>query len=132
MRKLFPLGAVLELNCAGVQYVCLPGFDAHVHRCLLWDEAGPKLVANNRKVFQHPACWVDLGHSPTAQHVVRIVLNDCCSVIATNSWHSELAKLPAEDQNWLAANVVVFDVQKPLWRIRMRCMRRTLSATLRE
>ena len=115
VRCRFPTGAVLELNCAGVEYVCLAGFDAAVHRCLLWDEAGPKLVAMNRKVFQHPACWVDLGHSPTGQHVVNVFLNDCCSVIATNSWRSEVEKLCEEDQAWLAANAVVFVVSKPLW-----------------
>ena len=111
----FHLGAVLELNCAGVEYVCLPGFDATLHRCLLWDEAGPKLVAMNRKVFQHPACWVELGHSPTGQHVVNVFLNDSCSIIATNSWRSEAQKLSKEEQDWLAANVVVFDVTQPLW-----------------
>ena len=115
VRCLFPLGTVLELNCAGVEYVCLSGFDAAMHRCLLWDEAGPTLVAASRKVFQNPTCWVDLGHSPTGQHVVNVFLNNCCSSIATNSWHSEVHKLPTDDQGWLAANVVVFEVTQPLW-----------------
>ena len=69
VRQLFPPGCVLELNCVGVEHVCLTGFDAAQHQCLLWDEASPKLVVQNRKIFQHPACWVDLGHSPTGQHV---------------------------------------------------------------
>ena len=115
VRCLFPPGRVLELNCAGVSTLCLGGFDAALHRCLLWDEASPKLVSANRKVLQHPACWVDLGHSPTGQHVVHVFLDDCCSVIATNSWHSEVAQLATEDQAWLAANAVVFDVTQPLW-----------------
>ena len=115
VRCLFPIGSVLELNAANLEYVTMSGFDASLHRCLLWDEALPKLVTTNRKVFQHPACWVDLGHSPTGQHVVNVFLNDCCSVIATNSWRSEVEKLCEEDQAWLAANAVVFVVSKPLW-----------------
>ena len=117
VRTLFPIGAVLELNCAGVDSVCLVGFDSTKHRCLLWDEASPNLVSKHRKVFQHPACWVDLGHSPTGQHVINVFLNDSCSVIATNSWNSQALQLPAEDQAWLAANVVVFDVTQPLWEV---------------
>ena len=107
--------AVLELNAANVEYVTLSGFDASLHRCFLWDEALPKLVTTNRKVFQHPACWVDLGHSPTGQHVVNVLLNDCCSVCATNSWCSVVEKLCEEDQAWRAANVVVCVVSVPLW-----------------
>ena len=109
------MGKVLELNCVGVEVVCLAGFDALYHECLLWDEASPKLVVKNRKVFQHPACWVDLGHSPAGAHVVHVFLNDSCSVIATNSWHEEVEKLTQTEQDWLAANAVVLDVQRPLW-----------------
>ena len=115
VRGLFPVGSVLELNAAGLTSICLHGFDPLVHRCLLWDEASPKLVADNRKVFQHPACWLDLGHSPTGQHVVQVFLNDCCSILTSNSWHMDVRKLPHDAAAWLDQNVVVFDVTKPLW-----------------
>ena len=58
---------------------------------------------------------VDLGHSPTGAHVQRYFLGNSCSVITTNKWHEDLEKLSVGDQDWLAANMVVFDVQKPLW-----------------
>ena len=95
--------------------ICIHGFNATQHKCLLWDEASPKLVADNRKVFQHPACMIDLGHSPTGQHVIHVFLNDCCSIITTNSWHEQALELADGDQAWLRANVVVFDVTQPLW-----------------
>ena len=47
--------------------------------------------------------------------MVHVFLNDACSVIATNSWQTEVEKLSTEDQEWLAANVVVFNVTQPLW-----------------
>ena len=115
VRALFPVGCVLELNCAGLASICLHGFDDLKHECLLWDEASPKLVADSRKVFQHSACKVDLGHSPTGQHVVHYFLNDCCSAITSNSWHEDILRLPVPDQEWLHTSVMLFNVVQPLW-----------------
>ena len=115
VRSLFRLGALLELNCANLKDICLGGFDCLRHRAILWDEASASLVSNNRKVFQHPQCMVDLGHSPTGAHVSRYFLGNCCSVITTNKWHEDLQRLSASDQMWLKANMVVFDVEEPLW-----------------
>ena len=115
VRGLFPLGAVLELNCAGLQHVCLDGFETMKHRAILWDECSPRLVSNNRKVFQHPQCMVDLGHSPTGQHVKRYFLGHCCSIITTNRWHEDVLGLPISDRNWLLANMVVFDGTQAPW-----------------
>ena len=47
--------------------------------------------------------------------VQRYFLGNCCSVITTNKWYEDLKKLPAGDQKWLEANMVVFDVERPLW-----------------
>ena len=112
---LFPLGTVLELNCANVKDICLDGFDCLRHRAILWDEASAALVSNNRKIFQHPLCTVDLGHSPTGAHVRRYFLGNACSVITTNKWYEDVKKLPVGDQMWLEANMVVFPVENPLW-----------------
>ena len=71
VRALFGVGSIQEFNCAGLVSICLHDFDNLKHECLLWDEASPKLVADSRKVFQHPACKVKLGHSPTGQHAVH-------------------------------------------------------------
>ena len=115
VRGLFALGSVLELNCAGVKDICLDGFDCLRHRAILWDEASASLVSNNRKIFQHPLCMVDLGHSPTGAHVRRYFLGNCCSIITTNKWYEDLQQLSRGDRDWLEANMVVFEVQQPLW-----------------
>ena len=62
-----------------------------------------------------PASWVDLGHSPTAQHVYHVYLNDSVSVVATNCWREEVVKLSSADQEWLAQNCLVLCVTEPLW-----------------
>ena len=128
VRGLFPLGTVLELNCANIKDICLDGFDCLQHRAILWDEACASLITKNRKVFQHPLCMVDLGHSPTGAHVKRYFLGNACSVITTNKWHEDVEKLPEGDQEWLAANMVVFDVERPLWEDPVESCERLFSA----
>ena len=115
VRSLFPVGRVLELNCAGLKHVCLQEFSPSKHSCILWDECSPKLVAANRKLFQHPACWVDMGHSPTGQHVVKVWLNDAVSIIACNAWEDDLRRLSHGDAQWVIHNACVFHVVRPLW-----------------
>ena len=115
VRGLFSLGALHEVNCANLKDICLDGFACLRHRCILWDEASASLVSNNRKVFQHPLCTVELGHSPTGQHVRRYFLGNCCSTITTNKWYEDVEKLPVGDQAWLAANMVVLEVDQPMW-----------------
>ena len=109
VRSFFPVGGLLELNCADMQSVCLNGFDVKTHQAILWDEASAKLVVKNRKLFQHPLQWVDIGHSPTGQHVKRYWLNDCVSFVASNHWFSDLLLLSDDDRNWLEGNTVVVD-----------------------
>ena len=64
VRGLFPLGVVLQLNCANLRNICLDGFDCLRYRAILWDEASASLVSNSRKVCQHLLCTVELGRSP--------------------------------------------------------------------
>ena len=57
VRGLFPLGAVLELNCANLKDICLEGFDCLRHQAILWDEASASLVVKNRKIFSIHCAW---------------------------------------------------------------------------
>ena len=115
VRSLFPLGAVLELNCAGLEHVCLQDFSAVRHKCIMWDEVHPRLVASNRKLFQHPACWLDMNHSPTGQHVLRLWVNDACSILLTNSWEEDLQTLEESAAAWVRANTIVLSIYTKLW-----------------
>jgi hypothetical protein len=116
VRSLFPHGAVHELNCAGLKHVCLAGFNPRKHQCIFWDELPVSVIVANRKVFQHPACWVDLGHSPTGGFVSRYWLNDAVSVVATNRWGEDLQSLKSyTDRCWVEENAVVLVVTEPMW-----------------
>ena len=54
VRGLFGARKTLELNCAGVVAVNLRDFKPLAHKVVLWDEASPALVLENRKLFQCP------------------------------------------------------------------------------
>ena len=117
VRSLFPPGGLLELNAANMAVPCLPGFDERLHRAIFWDECPAVLVSDNRKLFQHTATLMDLGHSPTGQHIQRYWLNDAVSIIATNRWEEDVAAMNSpSDEDWLRANTVVIRVMTPLYR----------------
>ena len=50
VQRLFPLGMVLEVNCANLEDICSDGFDCLRHRAILRDGASASLVGNNSKV----------------------------------------------------------------------------------
>ena len=117
VKGLVEPAATLELNCASCG-LCpdLRRHDPQRHKVILFDEASPQMVLANRKLFQAPACWVDLGHSPTGRDVYRVFLNDSVLVVASNSWLATCWELPLEsDREWLRANAVVVTVSEPLW-----------------
>ena len=116
-RSLFGAEQTLELNCANCHSSPdLRTFDATKHRCVLFDEAHVQLILDCRKVFQAPACWLDLGHSPTGVNVYRVFLNDAVLVIGSNIWSEELQNLrSASDREWILSNQVHLLVKEPMW-----------------
>ena len=39
----------------------------------------------------------------------------CCSFLTTSKWYQDVEQLPAGDQEWLSANMVVVHVEQPMW-----------------
>ena len=120
VRGLFGPDKTLELNCAGIGAVNLRDFKPLEHKVVLWDEASPELVLGNRKLFQCPPCWIDLGHSATGSFVYKVWVNEALFVIVTNRWASALEELVREDRGWVQANQVRVHVTQPLWLERTR------------
>jgi hypothetical protein len=114
-RSLFGVEKTLELNCAGSLNFCLREHDPLLHRCILWDEAQLQLVLQERKLFQCPACWVQLGASPTGAHVYKVWVNDCLMIAGSNTWSQQLQQTPKADADWIEANQVLVKVDRPLW-----------------
>ena len=115
IKSLFGAEHVLELNAAGMLHPCLRGFDSDVHLCILWDEAEAVLIAQNRKLFQCPACFVDLGFSPGGHLTYSVMVNKAVMVVCSNRWHEQLELLSEGDRDWIVGNSVVVPVDEPLW-----------------
>ena len=107
----------LELNCANCGHS--PDLRQHsplTHKVVLFDEAAPAMVAANRKLFQAPAAWVDLGHSPTGRDVYRVLLCGSILIVCSNGWSAQCARLKsADDRDWLSKNSVVVEISEPMW-----------------
>ena len=93
----------------------LRGFEPDVHRAILWDEAPVALILAQRKLFQCPPTWVDLGSSATANYIYKVWVNDTLMVICSNKWSVQLGQLPIADHEWVLANQVYVHVTAPLW-----------------
>ena len=73
-------------------------------------------MAGNRKLFQCPASFVELGFSPTAAMTYKVMVNKSVMVINSNRWLEQLDKLDPGDKAWIQGNQVLINVTAPLWR----------------
>ena len=119
VKALFGTDRVLELNCASCgNVVSLRQFSCKQHHCVLFDEASASLVLSNRKIFQAPPGWVDLGHSPTGRDVYRVFLGDTVLVVNSNKWSEDLDKIKKAseaDHAWLVKNACLVQVTEPMY-----------------
>ena len=76
---------VWELNCAGGSEPDLRGFDPCVHKAILFDEATPMMVLNQRRLFQSPPCMLDLGCSTTNGHNGQVFVSGVLMIICSNT-----------------------------------------------
>ena len=115
VKGLFGPEHTLELNAAGMEHPCLREFCSAKHQCILWDEAEATLIAQNRKLFQCPACFIELGFSPTGFLTYKVMVNKAVMVVNSNRWEAQLGGLAKGDRDWIVGNSVVVDVDEPLW-----------------
>ena len=107
---------VLEVNCAACPEPDLRELDPEIHKGILFDEASATMVLAQRRLFQAPPCWVDLGCSTTNCHKYQVFLSGMMLMVASNTWTQQVAQLEhAGDRQWLGANSYVVHVREPLW-----------------
>ena len=104
-----------EVNCAGVSHPPLRSFNPGAHSLVLFDQTSTIMVLASRRLFQAPNANVIIGTSPTNMNAYSVYLNNAALVIATNTWRQELPALPSAEREWLEANMVYIEVDKPLF-----------------
>jgi len=114
--NLFGRDACFETNCSNCPEPDLRGFESGYHRVILFDEATCELVLRNKKLFQAPASFVQLGCSTTNCHTYEHWLNQIALVITSNTWPMEKLLLRSDaDREWLDANSVVLHVRENMY-----------------
>ena len=107
---------VLEVNCSATPEPDLREFDSTVHKAILFDEASCTMVLSQRKLFQAPACLVDLGCSTTNCHKYQVFVSGVMMIVCSNTWSTQLQRLThAGDAAWLRHNSVLVEVHEPLF-----------------
>jgi hypothetical protein len=114
IESLFPPGTVMVLNC---QNVTSPPMRRYMQnwekfQCLIMEEGDWSLVTNNKLLFQGLNKLVDMGHSPTEQHVFSAYVYMKALVINSNNF---LLGLPDEHKDYIEKNVLYWKVEDFLY-----------------
>ena len=108
-------GEVLEVNCASGQEPDLRTFSHFRHKIILFDEATPEMVLRQKRLFQAPNCFIQLGTSTTNCHAYTVFLSGTGLVVCANTWMERLCRLSPADQEWINTNSFVAHVAELLW-----------------
>ena len=106
---------IVEVNCASGAEPNLKAYRFRKHGLILFDEVEAEQVAAQRKLFQAQASPVQLACSSTNCFSYEVFVWRKKLVLASNNWHSSMARLNAPDQDWILANSIVLDVLEPMW-----------------
>ena len=68
------------------------------------DEASPSLVVRNKRLFQAPAEWVQLGLSATNMYSYRQWVHRVKIVVCCNDWIAGLLLLSPSEREWIYEN----------------------------
>ena len=105
---------VLDVNRASTPEPDLRAFRPLHHRAILFDEATPPMVLQQKKLFQSPNMDVQLGCNTTNCHAHVVFVSGVGMIIACNDWSARVRDLPrCEDRDWLAANYFLECVSDP-------------------
>ena len=106
---------VYEVNCANGQEPDLRTFSHFRHKVILFDEATPEMVLRQKKLFQAPNCFIQLGTSTTNCHAYTVFPSGTGLVVCANTWMERLRLLSPADQEWITTNSFVEHIAEPLF-----------------
>ena len=106
----------LVVNCHNVTEPDLRRFQgAHIHSSIIFDEGGPRMLSLHRDLMQATRRNITLGHSQTNMYTYMVNLFRVRLIITSNEWHEQLATMSQSDQDWIAGNTVMLNVESPTY-----------------
>ena len=100
----------LELNCATGAEPDLRAFDRELHKAILFDEATPKMVLQQKKLFQAAPAWIQLASSTTNCLGYSVMAAAVPLIIASNTWKELCVELSAADLEWIQSNQILVEI----------------------
>lgn len=107
---------VFYVNCASGNEPDLRKHDYFKHPIILYDEASPKMVIQQKLLFQAPPVWVKLGQSTTNCYSYDVFVSGIMMIVCSNKWTEEKSRMSYEDREWLEENSFFYDTKsEPLY-----------------
>ena len=107
---------VFYVNAASGNEPDLRKFDYFQHRIILYDEAPPNMVIQQKLLFQAPPVWVKLGQSTTNCYSYDVFVSGVMMIICSNKWTEEKSHMKIEDREWLEENSYFYNTKnEPLY-----------------
>ena len=108
-------GSVCFCDCQSAQQPDLRSFRPLQDEVIVMDEAAPSLVIRNKRLFQAPAEWVQLGLSATNMYSYRQWVHRVKIVVCCNDWIAGLNSLSASEKKWIHDNSRYHFEDDKLW-----------------
>ena len=103
------------MNCAATPEPDLRAYQRGVHKYIVCDEATPQMVLAQKKLFQSPACVLQLGASQTHCHAYDVFVSGTGFIVCSNTWMEQVELLSPADEEWVASNSIPVHVEAPLY-----------------
>lgn len=113
VKALHGAAATYECDCSNTATPDLKEYSWSNHKVVLFDEASPSMVLQNKKLFQAHISPAILGQTTTGHYSYKVWVWRRLLVVTTNSW--DLSGLAPADQAWLNANSCVVKVDLKLY-----------------
>ena len=113
-KGLWGLTSTLLVQCQNVTAPCLTQFNRLTHKAVVFDECTSNTIVKNKALFQANSDGVLLGQSQCNEHAYWRFLYGVPMIICCNDWLVGITP-GSEEEKWLLANSIVYDVKFQLW-----------------
>ena len=105
----------VEVNLVGGAAIELGSYPMWEHTLVLFDEAEPKQILINKKLFQAGPSPCQVQTSTTNSRAYNVYVGGKMFVICSNLWQERMATLSPADHEWIDRNSVYMRVTEPMW-----------------
>ena len=85
------------------------------HSLILFDEADPQQILDQKKLFHAGPMPVQLQTSTTNCHAYSAYVGGKMMVVCSKIWAERMVRLSPADVEWLQRNSVYVHVTQPMW-----------------